>query len=84
MDHKFSLSIRIDRETPAHVYVSVFSGMINADIDHKNATRGKAGELVMRTDEFGEFLNRVQPDILTAPDGVDLERLERKSPKTAT
>lgn len=76
---KFSLGVRIDRATSAHVYLSVFSAMIPAEQEHAQATRGKAGELVLRVNELGPFLERVQPDMLLSLDGVDIEALERSS-----
>lgn len=77
---KFSLAIRIDRVTPAHVYLSIFCGMVPKDIPHARATRGKAGDLVISVKEFSSFLDRVCPDMLfTTLDDADLDLLERKS-----
>jgi len=65
---KFSLSIRVDKITPAHVYLSVFSAMVPDEYDHNQVTRGKSGDLVLRVDEVWSFLDRVKPDILTCED----------------
>jgi hypothetical protein len=62
---KFSLSVRVDSVTPAHVRLSIFSGMILEEYDHDQATRGKAGDLTLRVEEFGPFLDHVKPHIVS-------------------
>ena len=76
---KFSLTVRVDRITPAHVYLSIFCGMVLEEIPHERATRGRAGALVVGIDEFASFLDRVRPDMLTALEDVNLDLLERKT-----
>jgi hypothetical protein len=71
MNKKFSLCVRIDRITPAHAYLSIFSGMILAEHDHKDATRGKAGDLVLRMEELGPFLDCARPHLVKLDDSVD-------------
>lgn len=63
---KFSISVRIDKVTPSHVYLSVFSNMVLEKYCHEDVTRAKAGELVLTRDEFTPFLNHIRPHVITS------------------
>lgn len=77
MDRKLSIGIRINNASPSHVHFSLFSNMIPTEMDHAQATRGKAGDLCLRVEEFGAFLCRLRPDVisdcLSLSDGMDLD-----------
>lgn len=77
--NKLSVSVRIDRVTPAHVYCALFCAMVPVETENAHGMRGLAGSLVLRVDEFGPFLERVRPDSLFALDDVALDLLERTS-----
>lgn len=62
--NKFTMSAVVNQVTPAHVYVSIFTGMIPADGDHEQAVRGLAGELTLRVDELGPFLQHIRPHVV--------------------
>ena len=62
---KLSVGIRIDSASPSHVHFALFSNMIPEDQDHEQATRGKAGDLCLTTDEFRPFLIRLLPDAIS-------------------
>ena len=61
---KLSFSIRIDKVTPAHVYVSVFSNMIQEEYDHEQATRAKCGDLCFSVEEFSAWMGHVKPHLV--------------------
>lgn len=65
---KLSFSVRIDRVTPAHTYISVFSNMVCTEYDHENVTRAKCGELTFSNEEFPSWLTHVNPHIVTFMD----------------
>ena len=64
MKTKFSLVVRVDRLTPMHVYCSIFCANIPKEQEHPQATRALTGTLVLRIDEFEDFLERVRPDLI--------------------
>ena len=79
MEHKkkLSLSIRVDDINPAHVRLSVFSAMVLEEYAHDQVTRAKSGDLVLRVDEFGPFIDHIQPHIISLRDEVTAEDIER-------
>lgn len=72
---KFSISVRIDSITPAHVRLSIFSAMILDEYDHKEATRARAGELCLRVDEFVPFIDQLTPHLISVQHGVDINEV---------
>jgi len=73
---KFSISVRIDNVNPAHVRLSIFSAMILEEYDHVQATRGKAGDLVLRCEEFVPFMEQLDPHLVGLQMGVTAEQVE--------
>ena len=65
---KLSFSIRINKETPAHIYFSLFANMIPIGLEHELATRAKMGDCVCRVEEFQHILDRWKPDIISTLD----------------
>jgi uncharacterized OB-fold protein len=74
---KFSLSVRIDTVTPAHITVSIFSGMIPVEYAHHKAAggRGLSGVLVLRVGEFEDFMDHIKPHLVRFPDDTVKARL---------
>lgn len=62
--HKFSLYLRVNDINPAHVFFTLFAGMIPAEIDHERGTRANCGDLRLRRIEFIQFLDRIHPDLI--------------------
>jgi hypothetical protein len=75
-ERKFSLTVRIDHVTPAHVYLSLFCAMILNEYDHGQATRGKAGMITVRAEEFKPFLDHINPHLISVSDLVPQDALE--------
>lgn len=74
---KFSISVRIEHLTPAHVTVGVFSAMVLVEYDHTQVTRGKSGTLTMRCEELQPFLKQLDPHIISRLDSIASDKLEQ-------
>lgn len=75
MNRKLSYSVRIDRVSPSHIFLSVFTQMVPKEHDHVEVTRAKAGDLVLTNDEAGKFIKHTMPHIISALPDVDREEL---------
>lgn len=62
--YKFSVSVRVDAASPSHVHFSMFAGLIPAEGNPLDYTRGKMGDVCLRVEEFGPFIARLDPDFV--------------------
>ena len=61
----FSISLKVFSITPAHVTFYVYTGMLREGQRHTDITRGSAGQLTMRLNEFQGFVCQLKPPIIS-------------------
>jgi len=64
-DRPVTFGIKVTNQTPAHITCNLFAGR-NPD------ARGMAGSLTLRRDEFEELMWRLDPAVITFPNGVEV------------
>lgn len=72
MNKKLSFSVRIDRVTSSHTYVSIFSNMVLEEYDHEDVPRAHCGALTFTNEEVGPWINHIRPHLVLFKD-LDVE-----------
>lgn len=73
---KLSINLKITSISPSHIHFKLFSNMIPDELDHVSATRASLGDhQCLQTDEFGPFVRRLAPDLVSMSADVRLSDL---------
>lgn len=82
MNKKFSIGLRINSISPAHVHFKLFCNLIPEDQQHNEATRASiGGELCLRNEEFPHFVERLHPDVILFSSVVTRQSVQKYLPK---